>query len=52
VAPGLTFDLVGGYMWAGSALAVAGITPSATLGFSGRHPKDVQTVVTRVRFSF
>lgn len=52
VAPGLALDLVGGYMWAGPALALAGVTPSPTSGFSARHPKDVQTVVARVRFSF
>jgi hypothetical protein len=46
-APGIVFDLVGGYMWAGNAMSIA-TTPTG----SGRDPQDVKTVASRVRFSF
>jgi hypothetical protein len=54
-APGIVFDLVGGYMWAGNALSSAGVVTGAIAGPSGtsnRNPKDVKTIATRVRLSF
>lgn len=45
-APGLTFDLVGAYLFAGDALGYT--SPRA---FS-KDPKDVMTATARVRFAF
>jgi hypothetical protein len=50
-APGIAFDLVGGYMWTGSAFssALAGVAQPLR---SNRNPQDIQTIATRVRFTF
>jgi hypothetical protein len=51
-APGLTFDLVGAYLWAGQAFGAAGIVPAPNIGERAHDPKDVKTIVARVRFAF
>jgi hypothetical protein len=53
MAPNLVFDLVGGYMFAGDALAwgrgAGAVLPVA----GGNHdPEDVKTIVARWRFTF
>ena len=49
-APGLTFDLVGAYLFAGSALEVS--EAAAGVGFQKKDAKDAYTVVSRIRYSF
>jgi hypothetical protein len=55
-APGIAFDLVGGYLFAGSAYASHTSGAVAGSGINGqrnnRNPQDIQTVATRVRFTF
>ena len=63
-APGLTFDLGGGYMWVGDAYKAAlsqaspALSPANVNGVSTsifrpeNDPKDVTTVAARVRYSF
>src|SRR5437773_2098077 len=63
-APGLTFDLGGGYMWGGDAYKAAlsqaspALSPANVNGVSTsvfrpeNDPKDVTTVAARVRYSF
>jgi len=63
-APGLTFDLGGGYMWIGNAYKAAlsqaspALSPANVNGVSTsvfrpeNDPKDVTTVAARVRYSF
>ena len=52
-APGIAFDLAGGYMFAGPALSAVAITNTGTGQIqNGRDPKDIQTVAARLRFSF
>ncbi len=52
-APGLTFDLVGAYLFAGGAMDAAEVISYQT-GASGRRisAEDGYTVASRVRFSF
>ena len=57
-APGLAWDIAGGYLFSGDALSHATTTNGtggATFNDSGRgskHPQDVIIATTRVRFSF
>lgn len=51
-APGLTFDLAGGYMWAGGALATSAVVLPGPISAPNRSPKNVQTIAARVRFTF
>jgi hypothetical protein len=54
-APGVTFDLAGGYLFAGDALKFASTKGSATVPFGGSSssdPEDVKTATARVRFAF
>jgi len=54
-APGVTFDLAGGYLFAGDALKFASTQGSAAVPFGGSSssdPDDVKTVTARVRFAF
>jgi hypothetical protein len=60
-APGMTLDLVGGYMFTGSALRAEAATPSCgtdgtgtTCGFTRRSgdPSAIETVVARFRYTF
>jgi hypothetical protein len=48
-APGLTFDLVGAYLWAGDALDTTEIVGGVA---TKRDAKDVYTVAARLRLSF
>jgi hypothetical protein len=58
-APGIAFDLVGGYLFTGRAYASAfsgagavGVSGAANPMRSNRSPQDIQTIATRVRFTF
>jgi hypothetical protein len=53
-APGVAFDLVGSYMWAGDALGAAAAT-NANTGVTStvaKDPKDIQAITARVRYTF
>jgi hypothetical protein len=51
-APGITFDLVGGYNFSGPALSAAYAQNAAGQLRSARGVKDIQTIATRLRFNF
>jgi hypothetical protein len=57
-APGLAWDIAGGYLFSGDALSHAtttvglGGTTMNDSGRGGKHPSDVIIATTRVRFSF
>jgi hypothetical protein len=54
-APGVTFDLAGGYLFAGDALKFVSTHGSANVPFGGTSssdPDDVKIVTARVRFAF
>jgi hypothetical protein len=50
-APGIAFDLVGAYLFAGKGLGYATRTDAGFVS-SSSSPNDVQAVASRVRFSF
>jgi len=50
-APGIAFDLVGGYMFTGGAFSSALGGAAAPLR-SNRGTQDIQTIASRVRFTF
>jgi hypothetical protein len=54
-APGVTFDLAGGYLFAGNALRFASTHGSAAVPFGGPSsgdPDNVATGTARIRFAF
>jgi hypothetical protein len=51
-APNVAFDMVGSYLFTGSAMAAHTITSIQGVTANGRDPKDVQVVSARVRYSF
>jgi hypothetical protein len=51
-APNVALDVVGSYMFTGSALAAHTITSIQGVTANGRDPKDVQVVSARVRYTF
>ena len=54
-APGVTFDLAGGYLFAGDALKFVSTHGSAAVPFGGpssSDPQNVATATARVRFAF
>jgi hypothetical protein len=51
-APGVTFDLAGGYLFAGKALGYAASAGQPFVGVSPKDPEDVIIGTARVRFAF
>jgi hypothetical protein len=53
-APGLAFDMVGSYMFAGDALGAAKAVNSNTgiVSTVASDPKDIQAITARVRYTF
>ena len=53
-APGIAFDMVGSYMFAGDALGAAAATNSNTgvVSTTAKDPKDIQAITARVRYTF
>ncbi|MBI1735365.1 MAG: hypothetical protein HYR51_09340 [Candidatus Rokubacteria bacterium] len=52
LAPGLTLDVVGAYLWAGDALSESTATSTNGITRNARDPSDVQAMTAKLRYSF